>query len=395
MIGLLKTMALELPWLCCRHIDLEPEAGVTHAVRDCVLPELALEKGELEVAYRRGQRLIPRLKKMDMRQPERRESPIQAGGVYLIAGGLGGIGTHLATLLMAEFAVKLIVVGRTTLPDREQWPEHLSGNTHLNTRLQHYLALEASLGQGATRGEFVYEVADVCDLVTLRCIVAEAEWRWQAPLAGIIHLAGEEHLARHWVDMEQRGVAVEIPQTFEDILRAKVYGTWILYQIIKERPQASLISFSSVHSLFGAATFGAYAAANNFLDTFTAYQRHRGHPSSYGFNWSMWDDIGMSHSSPEYARAATRNMGYAIISKEQGWRAFIAGLWRDQPQLIVGLDGSNRHIRRHLEAADVQAQRLCTYMSSDASGSAPHLPAIELRDDFGTPRRLSEKASVE
>ncbi len=263
MMGLLKTMALELPWLRCRHIDLEPDTGATQTDRDDVLRELSLDKGEPEVVYRRGRRLTPRLEKMDMRRAERREPPIQQGGVYLVSGGLGGIGTHLVTFLMTAFAAKLIVIGRTTLPDREQWPGYLSDNTHLSTRLKHYLALEA------TGGEFVYEAADVCDLDTLRRIAAEAESRWHAPLAGIIHLAGEENLARHWAEMEQRGVAVETPQTFENIFRTKVYGTWTLYQLLKEQPQASFISFSSVHSLFGAATFGAYAAANSFLDTFT------------------------------------------------------------------------------------------------------------------------------
>ncbi len=83
----------------------------------------------------------------------------------------------------------------------------------------------------------------------------------------------------------------------------------------------------------------------------------------------------MSHGSPEYAREASRTLGYSMISKEQGSHAFIAGLWRDEPQLIMGLDGSNRHIRRHLGTADVQVQGLCAYMTSSAPDALAHLPA--------------------
>ncbi len=338
--GLLKTMALELPWLRCRHIDLEPHEEAC----DWVLRELSLDKGEPEVAYRQGQRLTPALEQMPMGQPTRQESPIQPRGVYLLVGGLGGIGRHLADWLMTAFAAKLIIIGRTALPDRESGSGEPSADSRANIRLQHYAAL------AATGGEFVYEATDVCDLETLQHIVTEAESRWQTPLTGIIHLAGEERLSRHWAEMDQRGVVVETPRTFEDVFRAKVYGTWTLYQLLKTRPQASFISFSSVHSI----------------------------------NWSMWDDIGMSHDNPETAREASRAMGYSLLSKEQGLNAFIAGLWCDQPQLVVGLDGSSRHIRRNLKTADIQTQEWCAYITSDSSGAIDHLPAIELYDDFGT-----------
>ncbi len=357
---------------------------------------LALHRGEPEVAYRRGQRLTPILEKVDMRRAERQAPPIQPGGVYLISGGLGGIGTHLAAFLMTTFAVKLILVGRTPLPNREQWPGCLADHTPLSVRLQHYLALEAALEEaGSTGGEFVYAAADVGDLDALQRITAEAESHWQAPLAGIIHLAGDDDLAQHWAEMEQRGVAVETPSTFEHVFRAKVFGAWTLCQLLKERPQASWVAFSSVNSLFGAATFGAYAAASSFLDALIAYLRDQGHPQSYGFNWTMWDEIGMSRRSPEYAREASRTMGYAVISKEQGLYAFIAGLGRGVPQLIVGLDGSNRRIRRYLGTADVQVQRLCAYMASDASEALTPLPAIELCDDFGTPTHCDQVVLTE
>ena len=391
-IGLLKTIALELPWLHCRHIDFDGET--LDSAGDLAQRELTLEQGEPEVAYRRAARLIPKLEKIEMGQPQRQTPPLQTGGVYLLAGGLGGIGAQVARFLMTAWSAKLIVIGRTALPERESWPGHVSGDTPLSARLQNYVALEAAAKE-ADGGEFVYRAADVCDLDALELIVAEAEARWRRPLAGIIHLAGEEDLARHWANMEQHRIMVERPQTFESMFRAKVYGAWTLSQLLKPRPQASFIAFSSVHSIFGAATFGAYAAANSFLDAFTVSQRHHGHAASYAFNWSMWDDLGMSRATPEHARTATHNMGYDVLSQEQGLQALMAGLWRDEAQLIVGLDGGNRRIRRHLETSEVQTQRLCAYLTGHDAEALRHLPAIELRDDFGAPSRCDQVALAE
>lgn len=380
MIGLLKTIPLDLPWLQCRHIDCDAHASNA----DAVLRELQLPKGEPEVAYRHGQRLVPVLSKVDMLQSETQPVPIQTGGLYLVTGGLGGIGVHLAEFLLRTYKAKLLIVGKTALPERSAWPELSEADTHVASRIKHHLALDA------TGGEFIYAAADVCDLTTLSRLVAEAEAHWDLPLSGIIHLAGEGDLASHWTAVGEHSVASESVETFDKMFRAKVYGTWALYQLLQDRPQALFLSFSSVNGVFGASTFGAYAASNSFLDCYTLYHHHHAHRPSYSFNWTMWDDIGMSHGNPAYARDVTRTMGYHIISKTEGLNSLLAGLCRPYPQLIVGLDVNSRHMRRHLETASYQAQQMCAYVTArDKTGAELHsaLSALEIRDRFGTATR--------
>ncbi len=377
LIGLLKTIPLEFPWLRCRHIDLEVEPVDVNA--DYILQELRIPCGDSEIAYRNGRRLISSVAKVNMFQQQTQDIPLKQGGIYLVTGGLGGIGTYLCQFLIKEYRAKLIIVGRTELPSKTEWSNHLDQETRVGKRIKSYQAIEA------TGNEFIYEAVDICDLASLQKVVARASSKWNQPLSGIIHLAGEGNLEYHWKAIDQHWVAVETPQSFDSILRPKVHGTWTLYQLIKHNPQAVFISFSSVNGVLGGATFSAYSAANSFLDCCSLYQRYHSQPQTYCFNWSMWDDLGMSQGNPVYARDAARDMGYHIISKEQGLTSLLAGLYRNQAQLIVGLDGSNRNIRRSIKTEFDSIQKLTAYFTVSSNGSPiGNLPELIVRDRFGT-----------
>lgn len=102
---------------------------------------------------------------------------------------------------------------------------------------------------------------------------------------GIIHLAGVPR--ESLIDSETKsGLATT--------LRPKVAGTWVLHQLMKDKPDSIFINFSSINGFFGGTTVAAYAAANSFLDAFSDHQRTRSSLQSYCFAWSMWDETGMS-----------------------------------------------------------------------------------------------------
>ena len=97
-----------MPWLSCRHVDLsahQVELDATH-----ILQELRTAQKEREVAYRRNQRLIPRLQKVDLRQEKKWELPFKPGRMYLLSGGLGGIGVEIARYLLKQHKVRLLLV---------------------------------------------------------------------------------------------------------------------------------------------------------------------------------------------------------------------------------------------------------------------------------------------
>ena len=52
---------------------------------------------------------------------------LRDGGVYLITGGLGGIGLGLAEQLTRHCRAKLVLMGRTGLPPAAQWDAIVAG----------------------------------------------------------------------------------------------------------------------------------------------------------------------------------------------------------------------------------------------------------------------------
>lgn len=328
LVGLVKTISQEMFWLDCRHIDLPVQPATKNAT--LVLQELQAVEKQREVAYRNGQRLAPRLEKLDLSQIDKYPIPFQQGSMYLLSGGLGGIGVEVAAYLLKQYQARLLIVGRTKLPARSTWSTHIENNTPIAERIKSFQQLE-QLG-----GEILYYTADICNREQLQEAVAQAEGQWQLKLEGILNLAG--------VYQEQM-LAELSPEQLDAIIPPKVKGTWNLHQLIKNKSQGIFINFASVNSFFGGFRVGAYSAANRFLEYFTHYQRYHCSLDSYCLAWSMWDELGMSRNHLQ-TKALSRAQGYHIITKEQGLNSFRAVLHSRKPCVLIGIDGSHQRILR-------------------------------------------------
>lgn len=366
-LGLLKTIPQEMPWLC-RHIDLHLEPTQVNAAY--IVRELRAVKGDRETAYRNGQRLVPRLEKVVLRTGVvKQKLPFRRGGMYLISGGLGGIGVEIAKYLLQHNDARLLLVGRNPLPQRSEWEFHLEQEDAISYRIKAYLALE-QLG-----GEISYEAVDICDGARLQQVVDQAQSRWQCRLDGVIHLAGV---------FQERLLVDETRESAAKTLRSKVLGTWVLHQLIKDQPQAVFISSSSVNGFLGGAMVGAYAAANSFLDSFSQYQRYQHSLRSYCFSWSLWDEVGMSRGYQ--MKDLSRARGYQLIAAEQGLNSLLVGLYHEQAHLLVGLDGGNRYIRQHTETKSYRVQKLSAYFTAQSDQvSLKKLQELVVPDRFGVP----------
>ncbi|MGV0104579.1 SDR family NAD(P)-dependent oxidoreductase [Nostoc sp. DSM 114160] len=350
-LGVIKTIPQEIPWLNCRHIDLTP--NLIQADGNYVLQELQVLSKDQEVAYRDGERLIAGLEKVNLQKKAKQELPLKVGGMYLISGGLGGVAVETAKYLIQFFNAKLLLVGRTRL-----------SNVSLE-KVKVYQELKQL-------GSVIYEAVDICDFQAVQQVVEKAKANWGCQLDGVIHLAGTYH---------EQMLVNETPQSLAAILQPKVLGTWVLHQVLKKQGQGIFISFSSLASFFGGATISAYAAANNFLESFNQYQRFIGGLHSYCFAWTNWRDTGINKG---YQRQEiTRAQGYYEMSLQQGLYSFLAGLYHDQAQLIVGLDGSNPKIRRFTSEFP-ELQKLTAYFTTSNGSIVPELSDLMVRDRFGT-----------
>ena len=359
-LGVIKTIPQEIPWLNCRHIDLTPNSIQVNV--NYLLQELQVLSKEQEVAYRNGQRLIAGLEKVNLEDKPKQKLPFKSGGMYLISGGLGGVAVEIAKYLIKFFNAKLLLVGRTHLPN-----EDITSN--LSTEILEKVKLYQELKQ---MGSVVYETVDICDFQALQQVVEKVKANWGSQLDGVIHLAGT---------YQEQMLVDETPQSLAAILRPKVLGAWVLHQVLNKQEEGIFISFSSLVSFFGGATISAYAAANNFLESFNQYQRSIGGLHSYCFAWTIWRDTGINKG---YQRQEiTRAQGFYEMSLQQGLYSLLTGLYHDQAQMIVGLDGSNPKIRRFTSEFP-GLQKLTVYFTTSNGSSVPELSDFTVRDRFTT-----------
>jgi len=351
LLGLLRTMPHELSWLRVKHVDtdrLTIEGSPASLVR-----EIKAWDGECEVVYRSGVRRVRRFERIDFHQIDRKPSVlIEDGGVYLVTGGLGGIGEVLSTYLLGQKRCRLILTGRTAL---SELPPAKQGRWDRLRKM----------------GEAVY-VSSELSAAALEQAVRKAEVKWSAPLRGVFHLAGI---------FEEKQLADLTVADLQRVLAAKVEGARAINQLAQERPSCCCIYFSSANGSLGGSNAGAYSAANAFLDGFATFQRQNGVPSR-SLAWSMWDEIGMSEGYQ--LRELSRARGYEAIGQKEGLQSMLAALTIDRDQIIIGIDGSNPNIRPLVDAPACNAEEAIGYVKLAGSEAAAN-PAsqMDFRDGYG------------
>jgi acyl-CoA synthetase (AMP-forming)/AMP-acid ligase II/thioesterase domain-containing protein/NADP-dependent 3-hydroxy acid dehydrogenase YdfG len=361
--GLLKAAKLEVPLLQCRHIDLPMESVDNEA--KLLLEELRLSQPDIEVFYAGLVRMVPQLDKVSFNVQDRKNLPFKRNGMYLMSGGLGGIGSALAKYLLTQCGSRLLLLGRTHLFDRVSEEGVLGSRDLVERRLQAYRALEQA-------GDVCYEAVDVCDASAVADAVGRAEAKWHQPLDGVIHLAGTS---------TDRLLLEESKDSLAVVLRTKLRGAQILSELIGSNPEAVFITASSATTLWGTVGMATYCSANEALECFTRYQQFHG-IRSYCFSWSVWDGIGMSR---EYQlQSAYRMRGMFPISTNQGINSFLVGLCRDQKELIVGLDSNNFQVRRWMETEACERQRIYAYFAANSSVSVEQFKSWVVTDRFKT-----------
>ncbi len=258
----------------CRSVDLRPAEGGA-ALAEHLIHEAQAPGGGAAVAYRGGRRLEQGVAPLRL---EARPSRLRPRGVYLITGGLGGVGLLLAEHLARAAQARLALIGRGGLPPREQWDAWLAerpADDPTGARIRGVRRLEE---HGA---EVLVLQADVAEPEQLAAAVAAAEARF-GPLNGVLHAAGLT---------DQRAFAPVkslTPAQCEAHFRPKAYGLYALEQALGERPLDFCLLFSSLSAVLGGLGFGAYAPANAFMDAFA--QRHsRSHPVAWtSVDWDAW-----------------------------------------------------------------------------------------------------------
>ncbi|MFI6084328.1 SDR family NAD(P)-dependent oxidoreductase [Streptomyces sp. NPDC051217] len=306
--GLVRTARAETASVVVRQLDLPADP---RAWAPALRGELADREYAGIVAVRQGRRWRPKLVPVHEAESSAKP-PVTEGGLYLVTGGLGGIGHDLLSYLLAVFGIRAVVIGRSH-PDADR------------------------LVELTTLGDVQYHQLDVGDTAAVDAAVASAERRWERPLDGVFHLASADPTGQ-WADLERHTLAQESASAFVEQYHPKVAGTLSLAEVLETRPEASLVLFGSVNGEFGGHSFGAYSAANSFLVGFADHWRYERGREVRCLAWSMWTGIGMNRGQPV---GPARRRGFRSIDPTDGLRLFLEVFGLPDHYLVIGLDAAN------------------------------------------------------
>lgn len=251
--------------------------------------------------------------------------PLRRQGVYLITGGMGGIGLIIADHLVRNWQAKLVLVGRSELPRRNSWPDLIAQENHpLNSQLSALMELES-------HGEVLVLRADITDHRQLEAAISQAENEFGA-INGVIHAAGTAGGGM---------IASKTSAAVDKVFAAKIRGTCNLISALERRNPDFLLLCSSMTAIAGGFGQVDYCAANCFLDAIASSRRYAFVTS---VNWDVWRNTGM---------AAAQNLPEEIgIDPALGGQLLEHVLATELPQIAVSAVEISRQFHPIFELAD-------------------------------------------
>ncbi|MFJ9531459.1 SDR family NAD(P)-dependent oxidoreductase [Herbaspirillum sp. NPDC101396] len=342
----LRTSAAELDGVHCMHIQFSGKGLGSDA--GMILGELRGLTRETEVAYIDGRRHLRRWRNVGLSKPDARA--LRCGGLYLISGGLGGVGLVLARYLLDRHEAKLLIVGRTAQSQLDD-------------------ARARALGELERSGRVLYAGADVADGNALRIAVNQAHARWQCNLDGILHLAGEGR---------QTELIHETAATLAQMLHAKVAGSLALHALLGEHPEAWFVLVGSLAGMVAGRQDAAYAAANAYQAALAEQLTASGKLRCRYLGFSSWRDTGISKHGA--AVSAVEAAGYFSLQPDNAVASFEIALSASRPVVAIGLD--LQHARQAaLQDTAIAVDEPVVFQTDDAVDGC-----MILHDHFG--RRL-------
>jgi myxalamid-type polyketide synthase MxaC len=312
--GLGKVLALEHPELWGGLVDLDSERSADEARR--LYQEVSASDGEDQVALRgEERRLVARLVRHSARNDNDARAALRPDGTYLITGGLGGLGLEVARWLVEQGARRLVLVGRSGLPERSAWPSLSAGSDAVGRRI-------AAVQQLEERGVSVEIAAvDVSDEEQMT-LLFERIAREMPPLRGVVHAAG--------VSTHQPLKSLEW-EAVQAVLRPKALGAWILHELTRGLSLDFFVLFSSISAVWGSTGMGHYAAANALLDALAQHRRSLDLPA-LSVDWGPWSGAGMAS---EELRERLSTMGVSALAPEDALTLLGRLLATEERQIAV------------------------------------------------------------
>ena len=339
--GMFKTARLEHPLVGGQVLFVDP--AIDTARLAALLAAEAAAPDDTLVRYQDGNRHTAAWQLAGPHQGARFDtaSPFKANGVYLITGGLGGLGLLFARELLARAAdAHIVLTGRAKAPDAGQ-----------------QVMLAALQESGASVAYRQLELENRSQVEQALASVREQ----YGQLNGIIHSAG---MTADAFILNKTGAEMR------SVLGPKVAGAVNLDHAARDADLDFFVLFSSLTSALGNLGQADYAAANGFLEQFalvrnSQVQAGQRQGATVAIAWPLWQDGGMQPQAE--ARAMLRDaFGIEPMQTATGMRMFYRSLALGAGHTLV-MEGRLRAMQEQLVGAPRALQAAPASGASSAS----------------------------
>ena len=273
LIGPVRVAPREIPGLEAALIGIDP----TSARAQDVIAEAASADAADELAYLNQKRLIPQRSPSSIAASKDLPGRLKRGGVYVVTGGLGGIGRELALWLAKTTHAKIAMMSRSAQDD--------------------HALTEAIRKLG---GDVAYFAVDVTDKTALTDAIEQTKAKF-GTINGVIHAAGA---------IADAPFSVKSLDEAHTIMAPKIIGAQNLAELLPDGSIDLFAVFSSSSVVIGPAGQSDYIAANAYLEALAA-ERSDG----LSIAWSIWRDIGMAAET--YGVGSKSDSPYALLGSRQ------------------------------------------------------------------------------
>ncbi|MCP4659029.1 MAG: SDR family oxidoreductase, partial [bacterium] len=321
LLGPCMVIPQEHQHILCLSIDVAIPGWGTGELATQILAEAASQPTDLIVAYRGNRRWVQAYERTNWQAPKDLSERLRDQGVYLITGGLGNIGMLLAEYLARTVRARLVLLGRSALPPRDEWTRWLATHDEQEAksrRIRKILALE-QLG-----AEVLIARADVADPEQMRSVIETIDERF-GELHGVIHTAGilqGESIYRPLTEMGHSESEVQFGP--------KVYGLYVLEEVLAGRTLDFCVLLSSNAAVLGGLGFVGYSAANLFMDAFAANRGQRDRLRWISSNWDEWPG-----AVAPGERTLQTSMAEFAMTREESFDAFHRVISQAPPGQVV------------------------------------------------------------
>ncbi|XP_060603894.1 phthioceranic/hydroxyphthioceranic acid synthase-like [Ruditapes philippinarum] len=292
-------------------------------------------------------------------------------GIYIVTGGLTGLGWELIVLL-AEMGAGII--GSISRRDRSA------------DKADDIAKVEKTTGC-----KIINVKGDVTDLKSMYGTVKEIEsYAKQESVRGIFHGAGVLN-SQLLMNLEESQI--------DYVLQPKVIGTLNLHIVAKDMELDYFVVSSSINSLIGSPGQSSYGAANSFLDTFIEWRREQGLPGQ-AINWGALC-VGMA-SRPQFVQNFTKR-GFNLLTVLEIRSCFQDALMRNATSIvyadinwdICAKDYTNTKLERtRLQMSILIEQAVSHSMHFDNDGIDDMSFDVKTLQSAGTERQLAALTQV-